>query len=151
MDLNENQNQIPDDEKQAFGKFTREYHQDDVIITEGESNDKFLYLLRLGNVGVYRQVEGKEELITTIEPINFFGEMELIIGGNRLATIKTLSERAVVYAFHNPDLNNITNNPSWREKLLTRLVNDLKDFSDRCIKLEIENASLKQKYEGKIQ
>jgi CRP-like cAMP-binding protein len=138
---------IPEDEIIAFTKYLKTYHYGDVIITEGEPNDNMLYLLRTGKVGVYRQVIG-EELISSIEAINFFGEMELVIGGKRLATIKPLSNEVVVYAFKNPDLYGIISTSTrWGENLVTRLCSDLMIFSERTVSYETENKKLLQQLE----
>jgi CRP-like cAMP-binding protein len=98
-----------------------------------------LYLVRVGQVGVYRLMDGKETLISVIEGINFFGEMEVIVHGNRLATIKAISMNVIVYAFKNPDMSAIIANPALGEKLVTRLSLDLKIFSEKAIKFEIES------------
>lgn len=68
------------------------------LFREGDHGDAF-YLLKEGTVEVYKQDNGSEKLVTKIshsDESNFFGEMALIEGVARNATIKTSSECKVL-------------------------------------------------------
>lgn len=68
------------------------------LFKEGDHGDAF-YLLKEGTVEVYKSDNGAEKLVTKIshsDESNFFGEMALIEGVARNATIKTASECKVL-------------------------------------------------------
>ncbi|MCR9292407.1 MAG: cyclic nucleotide-binding domain-containing protein [bacterium] len=59
------------------------------VIREGESGDKF-YLIRTGSVAVKRGPQ--ESQIATLKSGDFFGEMALLTGEPRNASVDTLEE-----------------------------------------------------------
>jgi len=68
------------------------------LFKEGDHGDAF-YLLKEGTVEVYKNDNGAEKLVTKIshtDESNFFGEMALIEGVARNATIKTAAECKVL-------------------------------------------------------
>lgn len=141
---------IPENELDAFDEFIHIYKKDDVMMTEGQTDDSSLFLLRKGKVGVYRNIDGKEQLISEIYAINFFGEMELIHGGPRYATIRALSHEIMVYKFRKMNLHYIFSNPRLAEKLIVRLSADIKNYSNMLVEKNEEINRLTQKMEDQI-
>lgn len=122
---------IPKDEIVSFLNSIRLYPKGTAIIREGDT-DKTLYLLRHGTVTVYKQsTPDKREHIAYIEAVNFFGEMSLITGERRSATVEAHSKEVMVYAVGRQDLSLILANPRWGEMLITRLVNDLASTNEQ--------------------
>jgi CRP-like cAMP-binding protein len=136
---------IPEDELKLFSRLVRVFYKGELLIKEGDPNSKALFLVRRGIVGIYRKVNNGEELISVIGAVNFVGEMEVILGGPRLATVKAYTGNVVVYQFDNPDMDTILQNKEWGSKLLSRLCVDLKFFSDKAVELENEKNMLRQK------
>jgi CRP-like cAMP-binding protein len=134
---------IPKDEMNIFSKFMKTYSKGEILMTEGDTSDKNLFLVRKGTVGIYRMVNGQNELITQIEAVNFVGEMELILDGPRISTVKAYTDEVLVYQFINPNLESIAANKEWGGTLAKRLTTDLKFFSDKTIGLEREVLELK--------
>lgn len=66
----------------------RSYTAGDVLIEEG-SDSSSLYILKQGNVEVCKQ---QVELATLSNPGACFGEISVLIGGQAMATVKTLSD-----------------------------------------------------------
>lgn len=124
---------IPENELDAFDEFIHIFKKDDVMMTEGQTDDSSLFLLRKGRVGIYRNINGKEQLISEIYSTNFFGEQELIHGGPRYATIKALSQEIVVYKFRQMNFHYVFSNPKLAEKLIVRLSSDIKNYSDMLV------------------
>ncbi len=118
---------IPPDEQERFSKYLYCYPVGSIIIQEGQ-DDNGIYLLREGTVAVDR---GKATQIATIESVNFFGEMAMILKARRTATIRVISTKAVVYKFQSFDLHAIYNNPAWSELLITRLCANLAEVDKR--------------------
>jgi putative ABC transport system ATP-binding protein len=59
------------------------------VIQEGEAGDKF-YLIRSGSVAVKRDPSGQQ--VATLTAGDFFGEMALLTGEPRNASVDTLEE-----------------------------------------------------------
>lgn len=67
---------------------TAHYLPGTVIIRQGEAGDKF-YLVTKGRVEVaLEQNDGQEIVVNTLGPGQFFGEMALLHGGGRTATVR---------------------------------------------------------------
>ncbi len=118
---------IPSDEQEKFHNHLHTFPMNAIIIQEGQ-DDNALYLLREGKVAVER---GRVTQIATIDAVNFFGEMAMIIKAPRSATIRVISTKAIVYKFQSFDLHAIYNNPAWSELLITRLCNNLAEIDKR--------------------
>ena len=58
----------------------------DVIFKQGDTGDA-LFMIRKGDVSVYRTMNKKDELISLLAEGNFFGEMALVLGEPRNATV----------------------------------------------------------------
>ncbi len=65
------------------------------ICTEGETGDAF-YLIRDGEVNVYRHLEKEERLIAILSDGQFFGEMSLLSDEKRNATVITSKKTDMV-------------------------------------------------------
>jgi CRP-like cAMP-binding protein len=141
---------IPENELDAFDEFITIYKKDDVLMTEGQKDDNALYLLRKGKVGIYRNINGKEELISEIYATNFFGEMELIHGGPRYATIRALTHEIIVYKFRQMNLHYIFSNPRLAEKLIFRLSGDIKQYSDMLVQKNEEATRLQKQIDDMV-
>jgi CRP-like cAMP-binding protein len=137
---------IPEKELLTFQRFLKIYSSGEKILVEGQEDDKGLFLLRTGKVLVYKNLSGQQELINTIEAVNFFGEVSLFIGGPRTATILAGSESVIVYAFQSPDLSALMSNPTWGSLLVTRLCQNLKEANEVQINLRVNYEELEQKY-----
>jgi len=145
---------IPREEVASFHDFIRIYQHGEAIIREGEV-DKSLFLLRFGTVAIYRNIEGRQEQLDTIEAVNFFGEMRLINDEARSATVIVDSDQALVYAITRPNVSIILANPKWAELLTYRLSKNLARNnalkvadSQKIHKLESDLAALRAELEN---
>ncbi len=134
---------IPSEELQKFENNLLTYRQGGEIVVEGRTDDHAVYLLRKGQVGVFRIINGEPTRIAVIDAVNIFGEMALVSGGPRTATIRVLTDDAVVYKFLYPDLPSVLANPKWGELLVKRLTANLKNTSDQLVKTEAEQGTIK--------
>jgi putative ABC transport system ATP-binding protein len=72
----------------------REYKQGDYIVREGEAGDEF-YLIFSGRVDVRKKdANGQERSVNTIDRGGFFGELALLQGGKRNASIVAMENTA---------------------------------------------------------
>ena len=139
---------IPEIEYQRFQAFIQVYQKGAVIVSEDELDDKGLFLLRKGEVAIYKGRGKARELISKIEAINFFGEMAIIAGGPRSATVEALTDDTLVYAFRTPDLDALMSNPTWGRMLVTRLSKDLQQSNSLIMELREQVRSQKEENEA---
>ncbi len=80
---------LPDDVLKAISARLRlkRYRKGEVVCVEGDSGDS-MYLIESGQVKVVSGTGEKEKLFAYLGPGNFFGEMALLLGEPRSATVK---------------------------------------------------------------
>jgi putative ABC transport system ATP-binding protein len=87
-----------------------------VIVKQGEEGDKF-YLVRKGRIEVRREADGVSTQIATLSAGDYFGEVAIMSGEPRNATIVTLSD-AVLYSLKKADfLVALQGSPSLDDQL----------------------------------
>ncbi|MFQ6014970.1 MAG: patatin-like phospholipase family protein [Anaerolineae bacterium] len=82
---------LPDDILAAIGqKLHLEHHRkDDIVFHEGGPGDA-LYLIESGQVEVVIKQNGEEKILSYLGPGAFFGEMALLLGERRSATVRVV-------------------------------------------------------------
>ena len=86
------------------------------IVRQGEEGEKF-YLIRSGTVNVVRDTDGSAGTIATLHRGDFFGEVALLSGGPRNATVVAI-EPTVVYSLKKGDfLAALAASPSLDDQL----------------------------------
>lgn len=141
---------IPNEEIDTFQEFVHYFSKGTRILVEGQQDDQGLCLLRRGRVCVFKNCGDGREQVGTIDAINFFGEMALIMGGPRTATIEASSDDVMVYSFRTPDLNALMSNPKWGSLLISRLCADLKQTSEQLVGLQKEHHQLQKQAEETV-
>jgi len=146
---------IPPAEFAAFRDIARIYRDGEIIIQEGDQ-ERALYLLRTGNVAVFKGAGTAREPLGAIDATNFFGEMSMINDEPRSATVQAVTEGVVVYRIPNPSIHTILTNPLWAELLITRLARNLATHAQQHLAmveqvkaLQTEVASLKAALAGR--
>jgi hypothetical protein len=138
---------IPAGEFERFSAYLQTYKKGAPIIVEGIQDDKGVFLLRTGKVGVFKNQGDGRGLITTIDAVNFFGEMALLSSGPRTVTIEAMSEQVMVYSFRASEVQALMNDPKWGYMLCIRLVMNLKNSNDQIADLAMQNKILKKDLE----
>ena len=67
---------------------TREFKPGEVLIAEGDTSDRSLYLVRKGSVMISRQIAGKEIVYAYLPAGNYVGEMATLLEQPRTATVR---------------------------------------------------------------
>ena len=98
-----------------------------ILATEGEPGDAF-YLIVSGVAVVRRSGRKINDMVAG----EFFGEMALVDGGPRSATVKTLEE-TTVFVINRKDFSSLIEVPKIARKLLTTLSARLRDADRRLI------------------
>ena len=126
---------IPANELDSFRDYMRVYRKDAVILQENVMDDDGLFLLRTGKVAVFKE----NQHIADINAMNFFGEMAIVTGGVRSASIIVSSPTAVVYHFKKPDLEVIMAEPTWALLLLRRFTQNVGSMNEELVQLRHES------------
>jgi len=71
------------------------FQNGDVIVREGDPGDAF-YLIKTGEVQVTTQKGGKEIVLANLAPGAFFGEVSIITGEPRTATVSAITDGEAV-------------------------------------------------------
>jgi len=109
----------------------RRYDKDEVVFHEDESGDVFC-LIREGRVKITMiSPEGKEIILSVIEPGEFFGEMSLLDNEPRSATVVALEDLELMTIWRNDFLQLLSENFSITKKILAEISRRLRTASDR--------------------
>ena len=103
----------------------KDYQTGEVICNEGDEGD-YIYILKKGKLGVYKD----DNLVSEYEkPGTILGEMSIILGEERTATIKALSP-STVSVIRITLMDMVRNFPAFTVKILQVLASRLKDTTD---------------------
>ncbi len=85
-------------------KLMREhYHKDEVVFVQGGLGNA-MYLIESGQVAVVAQSGSEEKILSYLGPGSFFGEMALLLGEHRSATVRVTID-ADLLVLHKADLD----------------------------------------------
>ena len=103
----------------------KDFQKGDSVCREGDSGE-YIYILKKGSLGVYKD----DNLVSQYNtPGTILGEMSIILGESRSASIKALSPSTV--SVIRISLNDMVRNfPSFTVKILQVLAKRLKETTD---------------------
>jgi len=108
---------------------THHFNKNNMIVQEGERGDA-LYIILKGSVKISSySSDGREVILSLLEPGSFFGEMSLLDQQPRSATVTTLGDTTVLQIRRNNFEHLLLKNPSLTMKLLTEVVHRLRRTS----------------------
>lgn len=100
----------------------KEYDKNDIICHQGDDG-QYIYILQSGKLGVFKNNKLVSEYT---KPGTILGEMSIILGDERSASIKAL-EKSKVSVIRLSVSDMVRNFPSFTVKILTILAERLKD------------------------
>lgn len=116
----------------------RKYTKNSIVFLEEESG-AILFIISTGKVKVVRTDDnGKEVILSILGPGDFFGEMSLLDGLPRSATVVSLDESELFIIHRRDFLNLLESTPQVGTSLLRELTRRLRKADE-----QIENLSLK--------
>jgi CRP/FNR family transcriptional regulator, cyclic AMP receptor protein len=108
----------------------KEFKKNKIIFFEGDFADAF-YIVQKGQVQIIKLcAEGKEKILSIMDPGDFFGEMGLIEGKKRSAMAKTSSVTSLIVLEKDKFLGFIRKNPEITLKIIVELSKRLR-FSNQ--------------------
>lgn len=113
----------------------RQYAAGEIILEEGQPSSS-LYILKQGSVEVCKQ---DVELATITNPGAWFGEISVLIGGEAMATVKTLSD-SVFYVIEDGKTL-LQEYPEFNYHIALLLANRLKSVTSYLVDIQKQFAS----------
>ena len=98
-----------------------EIHQNDILITEGDSS-KAMYLLMTGKLEVIQSKGGKKVRVGTISAGEIVGEMSFIDKSRRSATVVAMTDCELIEVSTDVFEKHLEKQPAWWHALLKTLV-----------------------------
>ncbi|MFH1450294.1 MAG: DUF2225 domain-containing protein [bacterium] len=111
------------------------YSKDKTIIKQDEEGDSF-YIINGGEVIVNITKSGKSKVIATLKNNDYFGEMSLLTGKRRNATVKTTKETEVFILKKEKFASILLKNPSMANEMSRILVERKEKLKEETKELE---------------
>lgn len=101
---------------------SQNFVRDETVVLEGDDSVQALYLIASGSVQVYMTgVDGRETILSFLERGDFFGEMSLIDGEPRSASVRTVTDAQLLIIHRESFLTLIRQSPEIAMGLLSEL------------------------------
>lgn len=98
------------------------FKKGELVVRQGDIKDKFLYIIIKGTLAVQRAVNGNIIKCGNLREGDIFGEISMILGVERAATIMVISDDAIVQQLDKKNfLELISKKPEIAWKVLTSL------------------------------
>jgi len=112
----------------------KDFQAGDIVCREGDSGE-YIYILKKGSLGVYKN----DNLVSQYEiPGTILGEISIILGESRTASIKALTPSTVsVIRLSLKDL--VRNFPSFTVRILKTLAERLKDTTEELSLIMVDD------------
>jgi len=126
----------------AFGRFSRTFHQGEIIFSEFELGDTF-YLIQSGRVQLVKLVGDIERTLDILQPSEMFGEMAILENSPRSATAIAIDEVKVL-EFNSQNFEILLlGNPQIALKLLKMFCKRIYDSKRRFMILTLPEPQVK--------
>ena len=101
---------------------SQNFNRDETVVLGGDDSVQALYLIASGSVQVYMTgVDGRETILSFLERGDFFGEMSLIDGEPRSASVRTVTDAQMLIIHRESFLKLIRQSPEIAMGLLSEL------------------------------
>jgi CRP/FNR family transcriptional regulator, cyclic AMP receptor protein len=116
-----------------FARFGREYRAGDVLFREGEGGEE-MFVLQGGTVQITKNVGGEERLLAMLGRGDFVGEMAILNGKPRTATVTVVEDARVLVIDAKTLETMIAKNTEIAMRLIKKLARRL-DAADEMIQI----------------
>ncbi len=96
------------------------------IFNEGEAGD-VAYIVEMGEIGIYKEIDGNEVEITTLNPGEIFGEIAVLDGRERLASAIALQDSSLIVVSPETLEERISNADKFVKTLLSIFMTNLRE------------------------
>ena len=109
-----------------------------VVFFQGDRADK-LYVILSGGAKVYRQAEdGRQKIVGTLGPREIFGELTLLDGRERSATVETIAQTEMRSVAHRDFRAVATKNPDILWRVMEALCERIRGLNEETLNLAFE-------------
>lgn len=113
----------------------KEYNEGEVIFRQGDTGS-CMFVIQDGEVEVIAEANGKEYLLRTMGPNDFFGEMALFEQETRTATIRATKPTRLLSIDKKNFLGGIHEDPSLAFRVVKTMSHRIRDLTDRLARYE---------------
>jgi signal transduction histidine kinase len=118
-----------------------------IVFREGDASDG-LYIVLAGRVRIYKQNDnGTEVELVSAGPGEFFGELALIDGGPRSASVASLAPCEFFVLARNTFLTQLSQSPQLLAATLANLSRTVRSTSERVLRQALEQQALRSEME----
>ena len=105
----------------------KNFNRDETVVLEGDDSVQALYLIATGSVQVYMTgIDGRETILSFLERGDFFGEMSLIDGEPRSASVRTVTDATLLVIHRESFLSLLRKSPEIAMALMSELCRRLR-------------------------
>ena len=116
------------------------------IVEEGLAGD-YMYVIREGEVKVTKlSGDGREKILELMGPGDFFGEMSLLDGAVRSASVKSLTETRILALSRNDFLKELRRNPDLAMAVIQELTRRVRTMDEQASSLSFQR--VKERTQG---
>jgi CRP/FNR family cyclic AMP-dependent transcriptional regulator len=116
------------------------------IVEEGLAGD-YMYVIREGEVKVTKlSGDGREKILELMGPGDFFGEMSLLDGATRSASVKSLTETRILALSRNDFLKELRRNPDLAMAVIQELTRRVRQMDEQASSLSFQR--VKERTQG---
>ena len=117
------------------------YEDGEIIVREGE-HGREMFIIQEGRVDVLKMVDGQELILAWLERGSFFGEMSLLEGTTRHATVRARGPVRLVVVEPGSLLLKIRRDPTFAFEMLQQMSRRVRGLDDQLVALtqELERA-----------
>jgi CRP/FNR family cyclic AMP-dependent transcriptional regulator len=117
-------------EDQLFWKFGKTFSKGTVLCREGDPGHE-MFIIQKGKVQVKKKVGKGEKILAELADGEFIGEMALLLGMDRSATVEVLEDSKVLVVGPDTFEGLLKNSPEIAMKMLKKMALRLRALDDR--------------------
>jgi len=130
-------------EEQLFWKFGKDFPQGTILFREGDLGQE-MFIIQKGKVQVRKRVGSTEKVLAELSEGEFFGEMALLMGMDRSATVEVIEDSKILVVRPDTFESLLKSNLDIALKMLKKMASRL-----RALDEHFETALLAAQKEGK--
>ena len=117
-------------EEQLFWKFGKNFSGGTVLFHEGEPGHE-MFIIQKGKVQVKKKVGNAEKILAELSEGEFFGEMALLLGMDRSATVEVTEDSRILVVGPDTFESLLKSSPEIALKMLRKMALRLRALDDK--------------------
>lgn len=109
-----------------------DFEDGEIIVREGDESRE-MFIIRTGSVEVLKHVAGHEVTLTTLDRGSFFGEMSLLEGLPRSATVRAKGKASLAVLRPGSLLVQLRRDPTFAFELLQQMSRRVRELNDQLV------------------